>query len=964
MRKSLTAGTVIQLDCDGAKRQFQIDHVIGDGASCIAYDAHCLDTASGAYLCRIKECYPFHAKIFRDGNSLIWEDAGERDTAFAKMRKTHSVLVGLRNSSEVGNSITTAFLCEGNGTLYSVMEVNHAQTFDREESTDLYALLETMRVLTQIVGNLHKKGYLHLDIKPENFLVRHDPTTNIWLFDVDSLTELSVLKEGIVRSISYSPEWAAPEQLRGLTGKLCPATDLYAIGAILFQRVMGHCPTNEDMGLFSDWSFDIPFLEKQNPKLHRYLREIFRRTLAASIKRRYQDASELQKVLEKACLIVRAQTPFIFSNLPTNATAFVGRQDDLLAIQQAFRTGHRFVFLHGEGGIGKSTLAIYYGNYHKAEYDAVVFLRYRNSFRETLSELQLCNSENESRDRENHISLLKSLLDTHTLVILDNYDVATDEAEDLEEILACNASFIITTRTDFGDLLSGSAKQIEVGHLLDQELTHMILAPSKLEPTEAQKSSLVSLLTLIGRNTYAAELLGRQMAAAGWSVETLKARVSSGLLSLADAPKIRAMKDGRVQKRTFPDWLRVLFKIADLDVQEQQILRNLYLLRHIEIDITAYQWLAFGTSREIEEINDLTELGWIRTDGQYYSLHPLVEALVKTDLKPDTKNCEAVFSRFSMLGRDCIPTQYGSCDEDEEEYPSWDSDLDIYTAEKNTDLLFAFFRGLDVTAMDQRHFVVKWLLEALSNGVALPESATELESCSVLHGLNHVCAKQKLSTQENYEIHFILFFSCLFQYRSNTISKDSEARAIHRDEYLIQEYHQVVETVQAFSASKQRKAESQIGKRFVRFVNSTSPIFLIDIPKEVVDHLFSTCPDLFCSDSFSMLCFKKQFGLALTVEQQDLDDDLSNSGKETRSNPEKSISTDLEESMQELDIAEIEHCYDESEDKLLFIQGLLNDDHLSTLVRAQIVRRLLHNYFFGLQEPSYYFSPTPETWYS
>ena len=155
MRKSLTAGTVIQLDCDGAKRQFQIDHVIGDGASCIAYDAHCLDTASGAYLCRIKECYPFHAKIFRDGNSLIWEDAGERDTAFAKMRKTHSVLVGLRNSSEVGNSITTAFLCEGNGTLYSVMEVNHAQTFDREEATDLYALLETMRVLTQIVGNLH-----------------------------------------------------------------------------------------------------------------------------------------------------------------------------------------------------------------------------------------------------------------------------------------------------------------------------------------------------------------------------------------------------------------------------------------------------------------------------------------------------------------------------------------------------------------------------------------------------------------------------------------------------------------------------------------------------------------------------------------------------------------------------------------------------------------------------------------
>lgn len=966
MRKALTAGTVIQLDCGGAMRQFQIDRVIGDGASCIAYDAHCLNTASGAYLCRIKECYPFHAKIIRNGDLLVWEDAAERDAAFSKMRKTHSVLVGLRNSSEVGNSITTAFLCEGNGTLYAVMEVNHAQTFDREETTDLYALLETMRVLTQIVGNLHKKGYLHLDLKPENFLVRHDPTTNIWLFDVDSLTELSALRKGTVRSISYSPEWAAPEQLRGLTRKLCPATDLFAIGAILFQRIMGHCPTNEDMGLFADWSFDIPMLEKQNPKLRSYLREIFRKTLAASIKRRYQNTSELEKVLEKACMMVRAQSPFILPNLPTNATAFIGRQNDLLAIQQAFQSGHRFVFLHGEGGIGKSTLAVYYGNYHKAEYDAVVFLRYRNTFRETLSELQLCNSENESRDRENQIKLLKSLLDTHTLVILDNYDVATDKAEDLEEILACNASFIITTRTDFGDLLSESAEQIEVGHLSDQQLTRLILTPSELEPNEAQKSSIASLLTMIGRNTYAAELLGRQMCSAGWPIEALTARICSDFQYLDNAPKIRAMKDGRIQKHSFPDWLRVLFKVADLSEQAQQILRNLYLLRYIEIDKPAYQWLAYGTNRDIDEINDLAELGWIRTDGQYFSLHPLVEALVKTDLSPDTKNCEGVFCRFTLLGNDCIPTQYGSYDEDEdeEEYAGWDSDIDIYSAEKNTDLLFAFYRGLDLRAMDQRQFVVKWLLEALSHGVDLPESATKLESSSVLQGLNRVSTKQKLSAQENFEIHLILFSSCLLQYRFILFSEDREARAVHRNECLAKEYHQVIESVQALPASKQRKAVRIIGKRFVSFVNSTSSVFLSGIPKEVVDHLYSTCPDLFTSDTISMICFKEHFGLALTAEQQKLDDYLSNTDKEARGNIEKPISTYQEESEHQYDITEIKHCYDESEDKLMFIQRFLNNDHLSSLARARIVRNLLQDSFYGLQEPSYYYAPTPENWYS
>lgn len=962
MRKALTTGTVIQLDCGGALREFQIDRVIGTGASCIAYDAHCLDNASGAYLCRIKECYPFHAKIVRENNLLIWEDIGERDTAFARMQKTHSVLVSLRNSSEVGNSITTAFLCEGNGTLYSVMEVNHAHTFDREEAIDLYTLLETMRVLTQVVGKLHKKGYLHLDIKPENFLVTHDPSTSIWLFDVDSLTELSALHKGTVRSISYSPEWAAPEQIRGLTGKLCAATDLYAIGAILFHRIMGRFPVNEDMGLFADWSFDLPLLKKQNPRLCSYLREIFRKTLAASVKRRYQDASELAEKLSEASLLVKAKKPFLLSNCPAETTALLGRQRNLLEIQQTFQSDHRFVFLHGEGGIGKSTLAVSYGNMHKTEYDAVVFMRYRDSFQKSLSVLQLCNYEKEQS--ETKIELIKALLDDRTLVILDNYDVATDEAEDLEEILSCGADFIITTRTDFCNLLPSSAKQFEVCHLADQALTQLILSPSNVKPNETQKSSIALLLSMIGRNTYAAELLGRQMLDAGWPLDTLIVQISSGLERMGSAPKIRAMKDGKIQKRTFPDWLRVLFKIADLDERAQQILRNLYLLRYIEIDRDAYRQLTYGSNQDIDAINDLIERGWICTDGQYFSLHPLVEALVKADLNPDMENCEAVFWRFSSLGRDCIPTRYGVCDEDEEEYPSWDPDLDTYTAQKNTDLLFAFFRGLDVNDKEQRQFIVKWLLEALSYGVDLPESADKLETSAVLQSLNRVCTRQKLSTRENYEIHLVLFSSCLLQYRFMVISKDSEAHNAHRDECLIKDYHQVVDAVHALPVTKQRKAELQIGKWFIRFVNSTSSVFLSDIPKEVVDHLYSTCPDLFYSDTISMICFKEHFGLALTAEQQKLDDYLSNTDKEARGNIEKPISTYQEESEHQYDITEIKHCYDESEDKLMFIQSFLNNDHLSSLARARIVRNLLQDSFYGLQEPSYYYAPTPENWYS
>ena len=202
------------------------------------------------------------------------------------------MIVELRNSEEVGNNITTALLCEGNGTLYSVMEVNHASTFDQQRGLSLYQVLETLRILTDIVGALHQKGFLHLDIKPENYLVSYRPTTNIWLFDVDSLVSMEALRAGTILACSYSPDWAAPEQIRGLTNKYCPATDLYAIGAILFQQIMGRPVNNADTGLFAEWTMTGGLFEKVNPKIKRYLRTIFQKTLAASIKRRYQSAAE------------------------------------------------------------------------------------------------------------------------------------------------------------------------------------------------------------------------------------------------------------------------------------------------------------------------------------------------------------------------------------------------------------------------------------------------------------------------------------------------------------------------------------------------------------------------------------------------------------------------------------------------------------------------------------------------
>ena len=72
MRNYLCPGTELELNHDGVMRKYRIDKVIGDGATCIVYEAHRADGVGIARNYRIKECYPYDAQIKRCGKDLFW----------------------------------------------------------------------------------------------------------------------------------------------------------------------------------------------------------------------------------------------------------------------------------------------------------------------------------------------------------------------------------------------------------------------------------------------------------------------------------------------------------------------------------------------------------------------------------------------------------------------------------------------------------------------------------------------------------------------------------------------------------------------------------------------------------------------------------------------------------------------------------------------------------------------------
>ena len=307
-RVALKCGDRIVID----NLEYIIDSVVGDGATCIVYSARYTDHAGLSHSVLLKECYPYADNIIRDGNILSWSIENERQKSLSSFKTAYEKLMTMQNIAKLRNSTSHAFdLFEANGTLYSVTDITEGTTFDKDKSRSLADILKTVLALSKVVQKYHNNGYLHLDIKPGNFLVIPETRELVVLFDLDSVTSIEDIKSGKVKCVPYSKGWAAPEQMQGHINNLCPATDIYSIGAVLFQKLFERDITPADTGLFADWDFDGEIFDKINPKIKRLLREIFKKTLSANIKRRYQNADELITALEEAVKTAEEETVFI-----------------------------------------------------------------------------------------------------------------------------------------------------------------------------------------------------------------------------------------------------------------------------------------------------------------------------------------------------------------------------------------------------------------------------------------------------------------------------------------------------------------------------------------------------------------------------------------------------------------------------------------------------------------------------
>jgi|GEM_PF-1965919 len=199
---------------------------------------------------------------------------------------------------------------EDQGSPYLVMRYADGGTLSdllAQRSLSITRMLEIVSQVAEALACAHGEGVIHRDIKPANVLIGRDGSALLSDFGIAKVyaETLQLTDESMWIG---TPAYMAPEQIQGQ--RVDGRTDIYALGAVLYQALTGECPFEADTPL----TMALMHLHNQprpprqlNPAISEALERVVLRALAKNPDDRFQDAHELVEALRHAQSDLRAQ---------------------------------------------------------------------------------------------------------------------------------------------------------------------------------------------------------------------------------------------------------------------------------------------------------------------------------------------------------------------------------------------------------------------------------------------------------------------------------------------------------------------------------------------------------------------------------------------------------------------------------------------------------------------------------
>jgi serine/threonine protein kinase/Tfp pilus assembly protein PilF len=226
-----------------------------------------------------------------------------------RFQQEERALVGLNHP----NILTVYEIGQHHSTHYIASELIEGETLRQRLERGRIEVGEAVDVAIQVASALaaaHETGIVHRDIKPENIMLRPDGYVKVLDFGIAKLAEQEVpvtipkdeallLVETNLGSILGTVRYMSPEQACG--ARVDKGTDIWSLGAVLYEMVTGHAPFMGD----TPREVMTSILEKEPPQLMSYisqppaeLQQIISKTLRKEREERYQNAHELLEALQ------------------------------------------------------------------------------------------------------------------------------------------------------------------------------------------------------------------------------------------------------------------------------------------------------------------------------------------------------------------------------------------------------------------------------------------------------------------------------------------------------------------------------------------------------------------------------------------------------------------------------------------------------------------------------------------
>ena len=227
--------------------------------------------------------------------------------------------------------------------------------------------------LARGLAAIHAEGAVHRDLKPENVLLTPQHEVKIMDLGVAHVRD-ATLRLTRAEAFAGSVEYAAPEQFPGSSAPPDGRSDLFALGILLYEMVVGVHPFRGEgtrQVLRAILHDHPPKAGDVNPQVSPFLEEVIDTLLAKRPEARFDSADALIRVLVegesgtwwagRAQALRQSLGGGLRRIQVPHETAVVGRESELAALREAFECAKsgsgQVVLLRGEPGIGKTRLA-------------------------------------------------------------------------------------------------------------------------------------------------------------------------------------------------------------------------------------------------------------------------------------------------------------------------------------------------------------------------------------------------------------------------------------------------------------------------------------------------------------------------------------------------------------------------------------------------------------------------------